>query len=179
MRRFVLAMPARIHGSPVGSIHWCRGHRLAVVLRRCGQRDCREVGAAARCDFIAGARPPGYPRSRAHLPFRRPRRRQQLYNQHLWLRPHGKASRRPPPSSSKRARNKWLASLPRLPSIACCPRYQRFRHGRLPPDAQAGAAPLTIPGVGLQGRRRPSRTLRLVRTDGNALHGNLRLVTQP
>jgi hypothetical protein len=61
MRRFVLAMPARIHGSPVGSIHWCRGHRLAVVLRRCGQRDCREVGAAGRCDFIAGARPPGLP----------------------------------------------------------------------------------------------------------------------
>jgi len=35
----------------------CRCHRLAVVLRRCGHY--REVGAAARCDFIAAARKPG------------------------------------------------------------------------------------------------------------------------
>jgi hypothetical protein len=55
------------------------------------------------------------------------------------------------------------------------------------PDALAGADALTIPGVGhlsalragLRRRRRPSRTLRLVRTDDNALHGNLRLVTEP
>ena len=34
-------------------------------------------------------------RSRAHLPFRR--RRQHLHNQHFWLRPYRKTSRRPPP----------------------------------------------------------------------------------
>ena len=40
---------------------------------------------------------PGSPRNRAHLPFRRSRRRQQLHNQHLWLRPYGKTSCRPSP----------------------------------------------------------------------------------
>jgi hypothetical protein len=50
-------------GPPVGSVHRCRCHRLAVVLRRCGQRDYREVGAAARCDFIAAARKPGATRA--------------------------------------------------------------------------------------------------------------------
>jgi hypothetical protein len=41
------------------------------------------------------------------------------------------------------------------------------------------SAALASHRAGLQGRRRPSRTLRFVRTDGNALHGNLRLVTEP
>jgi hypothetical protein len=40
---------------------------------------------------------------------------------------------RGPPSSSRRAKNKWPAILPTLPSRACGPRYQRLRHGRLPP----------------------------------------------
>jgi hypothetical protein len=35
-------------------------------------------------------------------------------------------------SSSRPARNKWPALLPRLPSRTFGPRYQRFRHGRLP-----------------------------------------------
>ena len=56
--------------------------------RRCGQTDYREVGAAARPDFIAA---PGKladsPRNRPHLPFRRTRRWQHLRNRHLWLRP--------------------------------------------------------------------------------------------
>jgi len=32
----------------------------------------------------------------------------------------------------KASQNKWPASLPRLPSRTCGPRYQRLRHGRLP-----------------------------------------------
>src|SRR3984893_10359486 len=39
---------------PVDSVHRWRGRRLAV-LRRCGQTDYREFGAAARPDFMAAA----------------------------------------------------------------------------------------------------------------------------
>ena len=53
-----------LHWLNVGSVHRCRCHRLAVaVLRRCGQADYREVGAAARPDFIADARKPGASRA--------------------------------------------------------------------------------------------------------------------
>ena len=46
-------------------------------------------------------------------------------------------------------------------------------------QASPGPAATRPNRAGLQGRRRPSRTLRFVRTDGNALHGNLRLVIEP
>ena len=40
-------------GPPVGSVHRCRCLRFAVALWRCGQRDHRQVGAAARSDRAA------------------------------------------------------------------------------------------------------------------------------
>jgi hypothetical protein len=61
-----------------------------------GQTNYRELGAAARPDFIAAAGKPGAPRAtEPTYRFKRPRRRQHL--RHLWLSPPRKASHRPPP----------------------------------------------------------------------------------
>ncbi len=52
----------RPHWLPVGSVHRCGCHRLAV-LRQCGQTDYREVGAEFHRDFIAAAGEPRGPRA--------------------------------------------------------------------------------------------------------------------
>src|SRR5260221_11012183 len=49
-----------LHWLAVGSVHRCRRRRLAV-LRRCGQTDYREMGAAVRPVFIPPAEKPGAP----------------------------------------------------------------------------------------------------------------------
>ena len=50
----------RLHALPVDCVHRWRGRRLAV-LRRWGQTDYRELGAADRPNFIATAAKPGPP----------------------------------------------------------------------------------------------------------------------
>ena len=88
---------------------------------------------------------PVSPRSRAQLPFRRPRRMQHRHNQRLWLRPHRKTSRRPPP--------------PRRGRI-----FTRTRPGALPPAtihvtgavSPAGTADASmVADLTGAGRRRP------------------------
>jgi hypothetical protein len=54
------ARGTRLHGLPIDSVHRWRGRRLAV-LRRCGQTDYRELGAAVRPNFISAATKPGPP----------------------------------------------------------------------------------------------------------------------
>jgi len=46
----------RLHGLGAGCLHLRRSYGFAVFLRRYGQADCREVGAAARRDGVAAAR---------------------------------------------------------------------------------------------------------------------------